>query len=281
MADKHTTEKLLEGDRLSGKVTLFAKVTILPGDELSYHEHHGETEVYHILSGEGLYQDNDKTYPVEAEMTTFCEDGNGHAISCKGDEPLVANPVNQVGYAMHDRPGIEFFRQASLVMQKAENKEACEAYIYGFCCHFALDVSCHGYIDEKIAESGVSHTEIEVEFDRKLMLTDGFNPLTHNLTVHIHPTLKNAEVISPFYKNVTPQQAEQALQGMITNNKLLIAPSYFKRFLIYGLLKATGNYKEMHGLLVNYSENPQCTDSTQMLMQLYLYAEKLSELLIY
>ena len=30
MADRHTTEKLLEGERLSGKVTLFAKVTILP-----------------------------------------------------------------------------------------------------------------------------------------------------------------------------------------------------------------------------------------------------------
>ena len=30
-------------------------------------------------------------------------------------KPLFANPVNQVGYAMHDRPGIEFFRQASLV----------------------------------------------------------------------------------------------------------------------------------------------------------------------
>ena len=41
MADRHTTEKLLEGERLSGKVTLFAKVTILPGDELPYHEHHG------------------------------------------------------------------------------------------------------------------------------------------------------------------------------------------------------------------------------------------------
>ena len=48
MADKHTTEKLLEGDRLSGKVTLFAKVTILPGDELSYHEHHGEDEVKNL-----------------------------------------------------------------------------------------------------------------------------------------------------------------------------------------------------------------------------------------
>ena len=71
MADRHTTEKLLEGERLSGKVTLFAKVTILPGDELPYHEHHGETETYHILSGAGMYQDNDKIYPVQAGMTTF------------------------------------------------------------------------------------------------------------------------------------------------------------------------------------------------------------------
>ena len=89
MADKHITEKLLEGERLSGKVTLFAKVTILPGDELPYHEHHGETETYHILSGGGMYQDNDKTYPVQAGMTTFCEDSSGHAISCLGEEPLV------------------------------------------------------------------------------------------------------------------------------------------------------------------------------------------------
>ena len=89
MADRHITEKLLEGERLSGKVTLFAKVTILPGDELPYHEHHGETETYHILSGGGMYQDNDKTYPVQAGMTTFCEDSSGHAISCLGEEPLV------------------------------------------------------------------------------------------------------------------------------------------------------------------------------------------------
>ena len=66
-----------------------AKVTILPGDELPYHEHHGETEAYHILSGAGMYQDNDKTYPVQAGMTTFCEDGSGHAVSCAGEEPLV------------------------------------------------------------------------------------------------------------------------------------------------------------------------------------------------
>ena len=82
-------EALIAGDQLGEHCKMFSQVTIPAGCELGHHEHHGETEVYHILSGEGLYQDNDKTYPVEAEMTTFCEDGNGHAISCKGDEPLV------------------------------------------------------------------------------------------------------------------------------------------------------------------------------------------------
>ena len=89
MADKHTTEKLLEGDRLSGKVTLFAKVTILPGDELSYHEHHGETETYYVLSGKGMYDDNGKAVPIEAGDVTFCKDGDGHGVKNNGDEDLV------------------------------------------------------------------------------------------------------------------------------------------------------------------------------------------------
>lgn len=114
MADRHTTEKLLEGERLSGKVTLFAKVTILPGDELPYHEHHGETEAYHILSGAGMYQDNDKTYPVQAGMTTFCEDGSGHAVSCAGEEPLVFLAMIQKRYEQKEKAqnGIPLLRSA-------------------------------------------------------------------------------------------------------------------------------------------------------------------------
>lgn len=193
---------------------------------------------------------------------------------------LFANPVNQVGYRMHDRPGIDFFKNAFAVMEGQRKREAYKAYLYGFCCHFALDVSCHAYIDDKIAASGISHTEIEVEFDRKLMLTDGHNPLTHNLTKHIHASMENAEIISKFYKDVTPEQVHKALLGMISYNKLLIAPSHSKRFLIYTLLKATGNYKEMHGLLVNYNENPLCADSTERLTQLYGQAKELAVNLI-
>lgn len=121
MADRHTTEKLLEGERLSGKVTLFAKVTILPGDELPYHEHHGETEAYHILSGAGMYQDNDKTYPVQAGMTTFCEDGSGHAVFLRrgrtarvsGDDSEKSR-ISRYGYEQKEKAqnGIPLLRSA-------------------------------------------------------------------------------------------------------------------------------------------------------------------------
>lgn len=123
-----------------------------------------------------------------------------------------------------------------------------------------------------IAESGVSHAEIEVEFDRSLMEEDGLDPIRHELTGHIIPSMKNAEVIAPFFTGTNPKQIEKALMGMIHYNHLLLAPSVFKRMFIYMLLRLTGNYKEMHGLLVNFEANPACHDSTQKLKQLYTLA---------
>ena len=48
-------------------------------------------------------------------------------------------------------------------MLKAHESDARYlSYACGLVCHFALDVTCHGYIDEKIEASGATHTEIEV-----------------------------------------------------------------------------------------------------------------------
>lgn len=110
--------------------------------------------------------------------------------------------------------------------------------------HFALDVSCHGYIDEKIAASGISHTEIEVEFDRMLMLMDRKDPLRQNLTEHIVPCMENAEVIRWFYPKTTPADVREALKGMITYNNMLIAPSRIRRFFIYALCMFPGITKK-------------------------------------
>lgn len=195
-------------------------------------------------------------------------------------KPLKSNPVNRIGYGMHERSGQEFFERAAQVIRAHPGEDAYLAYLYGFLCHFALDTTCHGYIDEKIESSGVSHAEIEVEFDRMLMLTDGYDPVRHHLTGHIVPSLENARIIREFFKGVTAEEVQKALAGMIKNNELLLAPSAAKRILIKLLLALSGNYKEMHGLMVNITPNPKCVDSNEKLYSLYCQAEKTAVRLI-
>lgn len=194
--------------------------------------------------------------------------------------PLHSNSVNSIGFGLHGKAGKDFFQNAARVLNKTKNDSAHLAYLYGVICHFALDVTCHGYIDEKIKSSGISHGEIEVEFDRELMVKDGYNPIKHKLTNHIVVNDQNSCVIKDFYEGVTTKNVTKALEGMINSNNLLLAPSKFKRAMIYMLLKLTGNYKEMHGLMVNFKKNENCNDSTEHLMDLYDEARRLAIRLI-
>lgn len=82
--------KHILGEReLHGKCGLYAEVTINPGSSLGYHEHHGESETYYILSGEGIYDDNGTKRSVKAGDVTFTPDGRGHALAPTGDKPIV------------------------------------------------------------------------------------------------------------------------------------------------------------------------------------------------
>lgn len=195
-------------------------------------------------------------------------------------KPLKANAINQIGFGMHERPAAEFFDMAWKKAEKIPENQKAFAYLYGFICHFALDHSCHPYIEEKIKKSGITHAEIEVEFDRMLLTKRGHNPLTHQLTNHISADMDNAGVIAGFFPEVTAAEVQQALKSMKYYNNLLIAPGRLKRGLIYALLAISGNYKEMHGLLVNYKPNPECADSNLRLSQLYHNAISLAVRLI-
>ena len=186
-------------------------------------------------------------------------------------KPLGRNQVNSIGFDMHDRPACEFFDRALCELEKnrAANTNAMRAYIYGFICHYALDHACHTYVEEKIHESGVSHTEIEVEFDRMLMTMDGLDPLSHKLTEHISTDMRSAAAISHFFPELKAEDIQRSLKSMITYNNLLVAPGSFKRALLYSVLFLSGNYGDMHGLIVNRKPNPKCTDSNEKLLGLY------------
>ena len=49
---------------------------------------------------------------------------------------------------------------------------------------------------------------------------------------------------------------------MIRYHQLLLAPGRIKRGMICAVLKLSGNYESMHGLLINRNTNPDCVDSS-------------------
>ena len=80
---------ILDEKELNGKCKMYAEVTIAPGDSLGYHVHHGESETYYIIKGQGEYNDNGTIRQVTAGDKTFTPDGFGHGIANNGDTDLV------------------------------------------------------------------------------------------------------------------------------------------------------------------------------------------------
>ena len=75
-------------DDLNQKGRLFGKIRLEPGVSIGYHVHEGESELFYIMSGTAVYNDNGKEYEVSAGDTTIVTSGNGHGISNRFDSPV-------------------------------------------------------------------------------------------------------------------------------------------------------------------------------------------------
>lgn len=193
---------------------------------------------------------------------------------------LESNPVNRLGNAMHDQPGAVFFERARTVIRNANNPEAAKAYALGFICHFALDSTCHPYVERYVRSSGVSHCEIETEFENLLLREDGKDPFHYPVYSHIHPKKTWAHVIAPFYEGVTPQEVYEALLGMIVVLRMLLASNPAKRWVVLSAIRLAGKWDFMHGLVANPQPNPKCVESGKELEALYQSAVPLAVRLI-
>ena len=70
------------------KLRTFARVSLKPGEEVPFHIHTGECELYYILSGTGVYSDNGDDVAVQPGLVTFTPSGTGHGIRNTGSEML-------------------------------------------------------------------------------------------------------------------------------------------------------------------------------------------------
>ena len=191
-----------------------------------------------------------------------------------------STPVSCLGNAMHEEPGRVFFDRARRVVHCEADRDAALAYALGFVCHFALDSTCHPYVEQFTRESGVTHCEIETEFDNMLLRRDGHDPLKFFTASHIHPSEKNAGIIAPFYEGISEQTALEALKGMISVHRLLQASNPVKRWVVLTGMKVVGKYDMLHGLVANPQPNPKCVKSGKQLEALYAKALPLAETLI-
>ena len=140
--------------------------------------------------------------------------------------------VNRYGSAMHDIPYKDTLAQIKENFKKTENKDMALSYLLGFTCHFTLDSYCHGFIEKVDETMPYSHGKIESQFDRYLLIKDGFNPVTKSVTDMFHPDKKMAKVISGLFNKFDEDIIYKTLKDQKLYLNLLKDNSDIKRFFL-------------------------------------------------
>lgn len=177
-----------------------------------------------------------------------------------------SNPVKSLGFKMHTLPAYPFFIKAKQLI-KEDATDASLAYTIGFITHFTLDSSLHPEVYRLQDSLSMTHSELESELDRELLVREGKDPLTSSLTLHIHPDYMNAQVISRFF-GLTSEEVLKSLNDLLFILKWLVAPSSIKRKFVYSVMKIGGLYDEYKGLLINYEKNMKCADDIDHLIHM-------------
>jgi mannose-6-phosphate isomerase-like protein (cupin superfamily) len=73
---------------LNQKGRLFSNIHLDPGASIGYHVHEGESELFYVVRGEAVYNDNGTEYPISASDTAIVTPGNGHCVANRGTEPV-------------------------------------------------------------------------------------------------------------------------------------------------------------------------------------------------
>ena len=73
---------------LNDKGRLFANITLKPGCGIGFHVHEKDSELFYLMKGEALYNDNGVESLVRAGDVMLCPAGTGHAITNNGEEDV-------------------------------------------------------------------------------------------------------------------------------------------------------------------------------------------------
>ena len=73
-------------EELYNKGRLFANITLKPGCSIGYHVHEADSELFYLMKGQVLYNDNGTECTLTAGDVMICPAGTGHSIANNGEE---------------------------------------------------------------------------------------------------------------------------------------------------------------------------------------------------
>ena len=79
---------LLNKGEYQGQARMVAKLILKPGCSIGYHVHEQEEEIFYLLSGSAVYNDNGVEKTLGAGEVSIATGGMGHAIKNTGDETV-------------------------------------------------------------------------------------------------------------------------------------------------------------------------------------------------
>lgn len=182
------------------------------------------------------------------------------------------NRIVKYGNHLHHISAMPFFRYAVSVIRKKGRDSREYAYLLGFLCHFTLDSECHPYVSEMIGVTGAQHLEVEEEFEKLLLRMDQEDPFSYPMGNLIPTDEDTVQAILPFYRSdpdspITRKIIRISLQDMKTIKRFFTAPRSWKYHSINTLMKMTGKYPYLKGLMHQRIDNPCCSVSNDGLMQ--------------
>lgn len=181
--------------------------------------------------------------------------------------PWLPNKVSKYGNHLHEISAYPFFRHGVSVVREKGRSSREYAYLLGFVCHFMLDSECHPFVETYIKKSGVQHLEIEEEFEKLLLRMDGKDPFAYPLADLIPADPATADAIWPFYDDITEKEVLTSLRDMRMVKRLFTAPGRLKHDTINTIMKMTGKYPYMKGLMNQHRDNLRCRKSSSELLK--------------
>ena len=175
------------------------------------------TTYTHDLFGKRVY----RKLPAKLQHL-IRSNGNLYRIGQHGPDILFYHmlkpEVSKTGIRMHKEKAAPFFERGMALVRDTHDEKLL-AYLLGFGCHYLLDSACHPYIEDMADKKVITHTLLEKEFDRMLMLKTHKNPYHYYPACGVIPRITYARVIHRAIPKETSGEILTSLSRMkfITN----------------------------------------------------------------